>query len=91
MSFKWINEHWALISAFLAIIGTCVVAVADEYVVYSSMKEAVAEQKTFNERHDIAVKKYSMSITDLHSKQERIDERTTLMLKMLESIDQRIK
>jgi len=72
-------EKWKTIGAVVLAIFASLVYAGEEWSQYKTMKEAVREQKRFNT--DFSSKVYTMEST-----QQRIDERTLIILEMVKEL-----
>ena len=76
---KWFAANWQFYAWIIGGLATGLVFAESEYRTYINMKEAVKEQKEFNEKIDDRMNKIDMQ-------QQRIDERTELMLDYLKKL-----
>ena len=80
---KWINEHWQLIAGLAA----ATVFVVAQSIAYG---EQVQRIKTMEQAIQAQAQQQA-TIIEVKSKQERIDERTKLILEMMKGLREDLK
>lgn len=79
---NWLLKHWQPLAWLLSIFFAGIVLAESEYRDYRDMQEAVRSQKEFNDDVDRRMDRFD-------TMQQRIDERTQIMLDLLQKLDKK--